>query len=40
MPPRQTLAWQTQALSPDELVASIRSGMNVFIHGGYAHAVD
>jgi acyl-CoA hydrolase len=36
MPPPQTLAWQTQAHSPDELVASIRSGMNVFVHGAAA----
>ncbi len=36
MPPRQTLAWQPRAQSPDELVASIRSGMNVFIHGAAA----
>jgi len=36
MPSPQTSAWQSRAQSPEEVVAGIRSGMNIFIHGAAA----
>ncbi len=36
MPSPQTSAWQSRAQSPEEVVAGIRSGMNLFIHGAAA----
>ena len=36
MPPFSPTHWQSQAETPDDVVARLKSGMNLFIHGAAA----